>query len=98
MTNIDINKPNKKEEIQEQPKETQMQKAWRHFKVLSAYTLMLATAASFLLYNMEKKARSMDRENYKQQIEELKSEATKAQEKLETSLLTQRPQSAPSNQ
>lgn len=77
MTPIDINKPtvNKKH------------KFFSHLKVITIYTLVLATAAGFLLFNMEKKARTMEREEYKRQIEELKNEASKTQEKLETSLL-----------
>jgi uncharacterized protein YlxW (UPF0749 family) len=85
-----IKEPTKK--VSKPIEETKYQRAWRHVKVITIYTLVLATAAGFLLFHMEKKARTMEREEYKRQVQELKDEANKAQEKLETSLLTERSQ------
>jgi hypothetical protein len=45
-----------------------------HLKVLTIYTLILATAAGFLLWNMEKGARQLERANFERQINDLKAQ------------------------
>jgi len=55
-----------------------------HIKTLTVYTLILSTVAGFLLYHMEKEARKMERETYKEQIQELKDKNGKVEDILLT--------------
>jgi len=59
-----------------------------HLRTAFVTALVFAIAILGLLYNMEKKAREMERDEYKKQIQELTEKANKTQERLETSVLT----------
>ena len=63
-------------------------KAWDRIKTIIVTAMVFAIAILGLLYRMEKTARTMERNEYRRQNQELQEKINKTSERLETSVLT----------